>query len=489
MMRILFSLLFILLYVIPAHGMSELYNGSSGRAYCSYTADSSPYDFIGSGSSVVRMEIRGVGGSDDGKYWTSSSTWTAVATTLINTDLTFYRGGLWYIAVTPSTGMTGITVHCFTSDSSGIPYDYTMTVFAANRFDDTADYVKLSSGTGTGQISLSSGTVTVGTNNDKTNYGLANDAIGPAQVAAGALTKGSEIVGFNDLSAAEVQTEAEDAIVAKNLDFLITKTTESNSYTSTTTDIYLTNTQAAGADSIKGMLLGFSDGGPGLMVRRISAFDIVEYKATVSPAFSVAPTNGLNVYILNSGFAQVLLDAVTHTGAVVPTVSTLTGHTAQTGDSFVRLGAPAGASISADIASRASQTSVDTIDNFVDTEITDIQSRLPSALVGGRMDSDMGAISTDATAANNLESAYDGTGYCEGCIAVTVSSGAATPASPLVITETTIITVDNQFVGQILRCGKQERQIVATDDTTADTIIVEPGNPFIGALSGVCYIQ
>lgn len=46
----------------------------------------------------------------------------------------------------------------------------------------------------------------------------------------------------------------------------------------------------------------------------------------------------------------VTLAAVTHTGAVIPTVSTLTGHTAQTGDSFARLGAPAGASISADIA-------------------------------------------------------------------------------------------------------------------------------------------
>lgn len=46
----------------------------------------------------------------------------------------------------------------------------------------------------------------------------------------------------------------------------------------------------------------------------------------------------------------VTLAAVTHTGAVIPTVTTLTGHTAQTGDSFARLGAPAGASVSADIA-------------------------------------------------------------------------------------------------------------------------------------------
>ncbi len=38
------------------------------------------------------------------------------------------------------------------------------------------------------------------------------------------------------------------------------------------------------------------------------------------------------------------------TGCTMPTVTTLTGHTAQTGDNYTRLGAPVGASISADIA-------------------------------------------------------------------------------------------------------------------------------------------
>lgn len=44
-----------------------------------------------------------------------------------------------------------------------------------------------------------------------------------------------------------------------------------------------------------------------------------------------------------------------------------------------------------------------------DTE--DIQSRLPAALVGGRIDSNVGAVSADSVAADNLEAAYDGTGY------------------------------------------------------------------------------
>jgi hypothetical protein len=44
------------------------------------------------------------------------------------------------------------------------------------------------------------------------------------------------------------------------------------------------------------------------------------------------------------------------TNNVIPTVTTLTGHTGQTGDNFARLGAPAGASVSADIAAIEAQT-------------------------------------------------------------------------------------------------------------------------------------
>jgi hypothetical protein len=54
--------------------------------------------------------------------------------------------------------------------------------------------------------------------------------------------------------------------------------------------------------------------------------------------------------------ANVTLAAATHTGAVIPTVTTLTGHTAQTGDNYARLGAPAGASVSADVAAVKSET-------------------------------------------------------------------------------------------------------------------------------------
>ena len=81
----------------------------------------------------------------------------------------------------------------------------------------------------------------------------------------------------------------------------------------------------------------------------------------------------------------IVLSGVTHTGAVIPTVSVVTGLTAS--------------NLDATISSRATQTSVDAVDNFIDTEIADIQSRLPAALVGGRMDASVGAIANNAITA------------------------------------------------------------------------------------------
>jgi hypothetical protein len=47
----------------------------------------------------------------------------------------------------------------------------------------------------------------------------------------------------------------------------------------------------------------------------------------------------------------------------------------------------------------------------VETDTADIQTRLPAALVGGRIDANVGAISSDSTAADNAEAFFDGTGY------------------------------------------------------------------------------
>jgi uncharacterized protein YaiE (UPF0345 family) len=73
----------------------------------------------------------------------------------------------------------------------------------------------------------------------------------------------------------------------------------------------------------------------------------------------------------------------------------------------------------------------------VETDTQDIQSRLPAALVSGRMNSDVVAISGDSNAADNLERWFDGTvgfttsGSTLGLAALTVSEGVAITQSTL----------------------------------------------------------
>lgn len=75
----------------------------------------------------------------------------------------------------------------------------------------------------------------------------------------------------------------------------------------------------------------------------------------------------------------------TGSGAVPATVQIYTSFP-QTGDNYARLGAPAGASISADIAG-------------VQSDTNDIQTRIPAALVSGRIDASVGAMASGVVTA------------------------------------------------------------------------------------------
>jgi len=66
----------------------------------------------------------------------------------------------------------------------------------------------------------------------------------------------------------------------------------------------------------------------------------------------------------------------------------------QTGDSFARLGAPAGASVSADILAMKGDTAA----ILVDTGTT-LDARIPAALISGRMDSSVGAMAANVMTA------------------------------------------------------------------------------------------
>lgn len=99
------------------------------------------------------------------------------------------------------------------------------------------------------------------------------------------------------------------------------------------------------------------------------------------------PANTLPVWVRWYVVEEAVYDAFYAAGAV---------HTVQTGDSFARLGAPAGASVSADVAA------VKTVADAIEVDTQDLQARTPAALVGGRMDSNVSALDNDNTAAVNL---------------------------------------------------------------------------------------
>lgn len=79
----------------------------------------------------------------------------------------------------------------------------------------------------------------------------------------------------------------------------------------------------------------------------------------------------------------------TGTGAISVTVQVFT----VAGDAFTRLGAPAGASVAADIAAIKAETAT------ILSDTNDIQSRLPAALVSGRMDASVGAMASNVMTA------------------------------------------------------------------------------------------
>ena len=110
-----------------------------------------------------------------------------------------------------------------------------------------------------------------------------------------------------------------------------------------------------------------------------------------SGAVTVGTNNDKTGYALSSASVQAIWDALT---SALTTVGSIGKRLVDnlTGDIFARVGAPIGASISADIAGVQSDT-----DN--------IQTRIPAALVAGRMDANVGAIAANAITAASINAA------------------------------------------------------------------------------------
>lgn len=196
---------------------------------------------------------------------------------------------------------------------------------------DLGTSVLLSSGTGTGQVSLSSGTVTVGTNNDKTGYSLTQSF--PSNFASLAIDSSGRVNAFLIGILTSVFTEgATGRIAAAFKQFFNIATPAAtmdhgvlvDTVTTATTATNVTNAPTAG-DFTATMKTSLN---------------------SATPAVTVSDKTGFS---LSAAGVQAIWDALT---SALTTVGSIGKRIADylTGDAYARLGAPAGASVSADVA-------------------------------------------------------------------------------------------------------------------------------------------
>jgi len=151
---------------------------------------------------------------------------------------------------------------------------------------------------------------------------------------------------------------------------------------------------------------------------------------------------------------------------------------ADTADMQPKLGLPAGASMSADIAAVAGYIDTDVAAILVDTgttldgKINDIQARLPAALLGGRMDANVGAISASATAADNLKA---------GALALVTGTAAGVSTTTVIDTDLTEATNDH-YVGRIVTfttgaIAGQSTDVTSYDGTTKELTVTALTDP------------
>lgn len=151
-------------------------------------------------------------------------------------------------------------------------------------------------------------------------------------------------------------------------------------------------------------------------------------------AFSLTATE-MQAAQINVVVADAVTKAVDDTGFVIETYGNAsaqhafdldTASVAQTGDNFARLGAPAGASVAADVAAVKAETA------SIQTDTNDLQTRVPAALVGGRMDSSTGAMAAGViTAAAHAAGAIDSGAIAAGAITAAKFAANAVDAAAL----------------------------------------------------------
>jgi len=256
----------------------------------------------------------------------------------------------------------------------------------------------------------------------------------PAALVSGRIDASVGAVAANAITAAAIATDAFTAAkfaadAKTKLRSIVSGTAQSGS----TTTLVDTARTEADTDYWKGCILLVTSGSSAGEARLITGFNAATDALTFAPAltqaistntYEILPGARADVGLWNGALPNVLLS-----GRVDASVGDYPGNTPQTGDSFARLGAPAGASVSADVAAVNAKTtnlpsdpadqsliiaatdaimtrlgtpagasvSVDVAAVKAETasiqaDTNDIQTRLPAALVSGRIDASVGAM-------------------------------------------------------------------------------------------------
>lgn len=224
-----------------------------------------------------------------------------------------------------------------------------------------------------------------------------------------------------------------------------------------------------------------------------ASFIVTAYKASCIPVAVTVVTTG------SATAGRVLLSGETHTGAVIPTVSAVTGLTAANLDAAVstratptNITAATGIVLSGVTHTGAVIPTVTTLTGLtaatVHADLDDIQARLPAALVGGRIDASAGAMAANViTAASMADGAIDNATFAADTGLVTIRSNTAQAGAATAITLDAAASAVNSFYNNalvILTGGTgvgQSRFISAYDGTTkVATVATWATNPAAG---------
>jgi hypothetical protein len=264
---------------------------------------------------------------------------------------------------------------------------------------DLGASVLLSSGTGAGQVSLSSGTVTVGTNNDKTGYSLTQSF--PSNFSSLAIDSSGRVNAFLIGILTSVFTEGATGRIAaafKQFFNIATPAATMDHGILVDTASTVTNPVTAGTVSDK---TGYA---------LTSAYDAAKTASQAGDAMAL--TSGERTTL-----AGVIWNALTSGLTMVGSIGKRLVDNL-TGDIYARIGAPAGASVSADIAAVKTDTAAVkvqtdkltfTVSNQVDSNVLDWKSSTAPAMTGdayARLGAPAGAsVSADIAAVKTVDDA------------------------------------------------------------------------------------